>query len=44
MTAFLALLHRDLTVAARQAPFLLLATLRIGTAKTNQRFRSRNPT
>ena len=27
MTAFLALLHRDLTVAARQAPFLLLATL-----------------
>jgi ABC-2 type transport system permease protein len=27
MTAFLALLRRDLTVAARQAPFLLLATL-----------------
>jgi ABC-2 type transport system permease protein len=27
VTAFLALLHRDLTVAARQAPFLLLATL-----------------
>jgi ABC-2 type transport system permease protein len=27
MTAFLALLHRDLTVAARQAPFLLIATL-----------------
>ena len=27
MTAFLALLHRDLTVAARQAPFQLLATL-----------------
>ena len=27
MTAFLALLLRDLTVAARQAPFLLLATL-----------------
>jgi ABC-2 type transport system permease protein len=27
MTAFLALLHRDLAVAARQAPFLLLATL-----------------
>jgi ABC-2 type transport system permease protein len=27
MTAFLALLRRDLTVASRQAPFLLLATL-----------------